>query len=145
LLVGRNHLLSAGLAAAICLGWIGVAVSQTGWDAFADTVSREALQRLSPEHHLEAQRAMAPGHEPSLYPWAEVLAHPFLVLAANLPWSAFALLTLWPGFARLWDERGRRLLQALHCWTWPNLLFWSIIPEHAPRHSFPLFPAIAGR
>jgi hypothetical protein len=32
----------------------------------------------------------------------------------------------------------------MHCWTWPNLLFWSIIPEHAPRHSFPLFPGFAG-
>jgi hypothetical protein len=51
---------------------------------------------------------------------------------------------MWPGFARLWDERGRRLLQALHCWVWPNLLFWSIIPEKAVRHSFPLFPGIAG-
>ena len=30
----------------------------------------------------------------------------------NLPWSAFALLALRPGFVRLWDERGRRLLQA---------------------------------
>jgi hypothetical protein len=66
------------------------------------------------------------------------------VLLANLPWSGFALLTLRPGFARLWDERGQRLLQALHCWTWPNLFFWTIIPEHAPRHSFPLFPGIAG-
>src|SRR5205085_2177872 len=37
-----------------------------------------------------------------------------------------------------------RMVQAMHCWTWPNLLFWSIIPEHAPRHSFPLFPGIAG-
>jgi hypothetical protein len=61
-----------------------------------------------------------------------------------LPWSLVALVTLMPGFARRWDERGRRLLQALHCWVWPNLLFWSIIPEHAPRHSFPLFPGIAG-
>src|SRR5262249_21744553 len=32
----------------------------------------------------------------------------------------------------------------MHCWTWPNVFFWSIIPEHAPRHSFPLFPGIAG-
>jgi hypothetical protein len=61
-----------------------------------------------------------------------------------LPWSGFALVTLWPGFARSWDERGRRLLQALHCWTWPSLLFWSVVPEHALRHSFPLFPGLAG-
>jgi hypothetical protein len=61
-----------------------------------------------------------------------------------LPWSVVALWTLHPGFVRLWDERGRRLLQALHCWTWPNMLFWSLIAEHAPRHSFPLFPGLAG-
>ncbi|MBV9126275.1 MAG: hypothetical protein JO112_23240, partial [Planctomycetes bacterium] len=65
-------------------------------------------------------------------------------LGMNLPWSAFALLTLWPGFARRWDERGRRLLQALHCWTWPNLLFWSLIPSHSIRHSLPLCPGLAG-
>src|SRR5205823_935651 len=34
--------------------------------------------------------------------------------------------------------------QAMHCWVWPNLIFWSIIPEHASRHSAPLFPGIAG-
>jgi hypothetical protein len=107
-------------------------VALTGWSAVYDTVSREALMRLLPSHH----------HRP--YPWLEVLAHPFKLLGSNLPWSAFALGTLFPGFARLWDDRGRRVLQAFHCWTWPNVFFWSIIPEHAPRHSFPLFPGIAG-
>src|SRR5262249_20546957 len=77
-------------------------------------------------------------------PWLSVLAHAFRVLAATVPWSALALVTLGPGFARLWDDRGRRLLQALHCWTWPSLLFWSVVPEHALRHSFPLFPGLAG-
>jgi len=90
------------------------------------------MMRLLPSHHHRA------------YPWREVLLHPFKVLAASLPLSCFALMALRPGFARLWDERGRRLVQALHCWIWPNLLFWSIIPEKATRHSFPLFPAIAG-
>ena len=55
-----------------------------------------------------------------------------------------ALLTLHPGFARLWDERGRRLLQALHCWVWPNLLFWSVVPGHHFRHGLPLQPGLAG-
>jgi hypothetical protein len=87
---------------------------------------------------------LLPSHHHRAYPWREVLLHPFKVLAASLPLSCFALLALRPGFARLWDERGRRLLQALHCWVWPNLLFWSIIPEKATRHSFPLFPGIAG-
>jgi hypothetical protein len=116
----------------VCLAWIGTAVALTTWQVFYGTVSREALMRLLPSHHYRP------------YPWLESLAHPFKVFLANLPWSAFALLSLRPGFARLWDERARRLLQALHCWTWPNLFFWSIIPEHAPRHSFPLFPGIAG-
>jgi 4-amino-4-deoxy-L-arabinose transferase-like glycosyltransferase len=132
LLLGRHHLVSAAVCASLCLAWIGMAVALTSWHAFYGTVSREAFMRLLPSHHHRS------------YPWLETLAHPLKVLLANLPWSAFALLTLRPGFARLWDERGRRLLQALHCWTWPNLFFWTIIPEHAPRHSFPLFPGIAG-
>ena len=32
----------------------------------------------------------------------------------------------------------------MHCWTWPNLILWSMLPDHASRHSFPLFPGIAG-
>jgi 4-amino-4-deoxy-L-arabinose transferase-like glycosyltransferase len=132
LLFGRHHLISAALGAVLCLAWIATAVALTNWHAFYGTVSREAFMRLLPSYHYRP------------YPWLETLAHPFKVLSANLPWSAFALLTLRPGFARLWDQSGRRLLQALHCWTWPNLLFWTILPEHAPRHSFPLFPGIAG-
>jgi 4-amino-4-deoxy-L-arabinose transferase-like glycosyltransferase len=132
LLLGRHHLVSAAVCAILCLTWIGTAVSLTTWHAFYSTVSREAFMRLLPNRHYRP------------YPWLETLAHPLKVLIANLPWSAFALLTLRPGFARLWDEPGRRLLQALHCWTWPNFIFWTIIPEHAPRHSFPLYPGIAG-
>jgi 4-amino-4-deoxy-L-arabinose transferase-like glycosyltransferase len=132
LLWGRPHLLSAAVGAGICLAWIAAAVALAGWDDFSQTVGQEAAMRLLPSHH----------HRP--YPWGEVVMHPFKVLAAGLPVSAFALPALWPGFARLWDRRGQRLLAALHCWIWPNLLFWSIIPEKAARHSFPLFPAIAG-
>jgi 4-amino-4-deoxy-L-arabinose transferase-like glycosyltransferase len=132
LLFGRHHLVSAAVGAGLCLAWGAAAIYLAGWQAFYGTVSREALMRLSPYHHHRA------------YPWLETLAHPFRVFGAALPWSVFALLTLRPGFARGWDERGRKLLQALHCWTWPNLLFWSVIPEHAVRHSFPLAPGIAG-
>jgi 4-amino-4-deoxy-L-arabinose transferase-like glycosyltransferase len=132
LLLGRQHLVSAALGAAVCLGWIGAAAALAGWRPFYDTVSREGLMRLLPSHHDRP------------YPWAETLLHPFKVLAAGMPITAIALLALRPGFAHLWDERGRRLLQALQCWLWPNLFFWTIIPEHAPRHSFPLLPALAG-
>jgi 4-amino-4-deoxy-L-arabinose transferase-like glycosyltransferase len=144
LLWGRHHLVSAGLAALVCLAWVAAAVRQTGWEPFYDTVSREALQRLSPSYHQLALPYMAASHRTRLPPWGEMVVHPFVVLGANLPAGLMALVTLWPGFARRWDKRGRRLLQALHCWTWPNLVFWSLVSEHSPRHSFPLLPGMAG-
>jgi hypothetical protein len=144
LLWSRYHLISMAVAASICLAWITAAVVRTGWHEFYGTVSREAFQRIWPPDHYEAQKLLAPHHDHSYYPWRQTLLHPLKLWAMNLPWSAFTLVALWPGFARLWDERGRRLLQAMHCWVWPNLFFWSIIPEHASRHSAPLFPGIAG-
>jgi 4-amino-4-deoxy-L-arabinose transferase-like glycosyltransferase len=132
LLWGRQHLCSAAVGATICIGWAVLAVSRTGWEVFYNTVSREALMRLSPAHHDRP------------YPWLETLAHPLILFTTNLPWSVCLFWALRPRFARLWDERGRRLLQALHCWIWPNLLFWSSIPEHATRHSFPLCAGLTG-
>jgi 4-amino-4-deoxy-L-arabinose transferase-like glycosyltransferase len=126
------HLLSAIVAAAPCLAWATAAASLAGWDTFLDALRREALPRLSPAHHGRP------------YPWHEIVSFPLGFLAASLPWSAAALLTLRPGFARLWDERGRRLLQFLHYWTWPNLLFWSVVPGHHLRHAMPLQPGLAG-
>jgi hypothetical protein len=122
---------SAALAAGLVLAWIGTAVAQTGWDVFYQTVSREALNHL------------APGHRKA-FPWVEALLHPVKVLATVLPWSVVGLIALRPSFHRLWDERGRFLLQALHCWAWPNLLLWSLASEHSVRHSAPLFPALSG-
>lgn len=132
LLWRREHVICALLAASICLTWIGIVAMKTGWEVFYNTVSREALMRLSPSHH----------HRP--YPWGETLVHPFRILLATLPGSALALAALRPGFARHWNERGQRLLQALHCWIWPNLFFWSLTPEHSVRQSAPYFPAIGG-
>lgn len=126
------HLTAAALAVVPCLAWAAAAVSMVGWDTFRETVGREALQRLSPAHH------------PRAYPWRELLEFPLGFLVTNLPWSAFALLTLRPSFAGIWDARGRRMLQLLHCWTWANLLFWTIVPGHRPRHAFPLQPGLAG-
>lgn len=132
LLICRQHLLAAILGASVCLAWTETAIRSGGWDVFYATVSRQALMHLSPAHHHRS------------YPWQETLVHPLRIWLASLPVSAFALPALWPGFARRWDERGRRLLQTLHCWIWPNLLFWSVVPEHAIRQAFPLLPGIAG-
>jgi 4-amino-4-deoxy-L-arabinose transferase-like glycosyltransferase len=126
------HLAAAALAALPCLAWAGAAVAAVGWGTVYETVAREALLRLSPAHH------------PRPYPWGELLEFPAGVLLANLPWSLCLLPALRPSFARLWDERGRRLLQALHCWAWVNLLFWAVVPGHRPRHALPLQPALAG-
>lgn len=127
-----QHLLALLLAAALPLAWAAVVMSRTGAQPLLDAIAGEALPRLSPAHHGRP------------YPWRELVTFPAAFLAANLPWSALALATLWPGFARLWDERGRRLLQFFHCWTWPNLLFWTLVPGHHLRHALPLQPGLAG-
>src|SRR5262249_12635222 len=49
-----------------------------------------------------------------------------------------------PGFTRLWDERGQRLLQLLHCWAWSGLVFWAVVPGHKARHLLPAQPALSG-
>jgi 4-amino-4-deoxy-L-arabinose transferase-like glycosyltransferase len=131
LLWSRQHLFCAMIGAGLVLAWVGAAVAQTSWVLLWQTVSREALNHL------------APGHRKA-YPWVETLLHPVKVLATMLPWSAVSLIALLPSFQRRWDERGRFLLTALHCWTWPNLLFWSLASEHSVRHSAPLFPALSG-
>jgi 4-amino-4-deoxy-L-arabinose transferase-like glycosyltransferase len=132
LLLGRYHLVSAVSGAGICLSWIGAAIACTGWHAFFDTVSREAFQRLGPSHHEHGRY------------WTETLLYPLKLWATNLPWSAVALLALRPGFLQRWDERGKRVLQAMHCWVWPSLVFWSLLPQHTPRYTLPLFGGIAG-
>jgi 4-amino-4-deoxy-L-arabinose transferase-like glycosyltransferase len=131
-LLSPQHLVCAAIASAVCLAWVGAAVGMEGWDVFWATVEREGGDRL------------IPSHDGRPYPWLGSVLHPARLVATVLPWSALALVTLKPGFAGLWDVRGRRLLQALHCWVWPNLLFWSLPTEHAARHSFPLFPGLAG-
>jgi 4-amino-4-deoxy-L-arabinose transferase-like glycosyltransferase len=126
------HWLSVLVAGLPCLVWAAAVAARTGWEPFLDAIRGEALPRLSPAHHTRP------------YPWHELITFPVGFLAANLPWSAAVLWTLSPRFAWLWDERGRRLLQLLHCWTWPNLLFWSVVPGHHLRHALPLQPGLAG-
>jgi 4-amino-4-deoxy-L-arabinose transferase-like glycosyltransferase len=126
------HLASVGVAVLVCLAWVAAAIHLEGWETLWATVRREGGDRLIPEH----------GGRP--YPWLEMLIHPAKLLIIALPWSTLALVTLRPSFFRFLDERERRLLQAMHCWVWPHVLFWSLPTEHTPRHSFPLFPGLAG-
>ncbi len=132
LLWSASHLTAVAIAVAIVLAWGGVAVAREGWENLYATVKIQATTHLLPTHH----------HRP--YPWLESIIHPFKFWLAALPISIFAIPALSRRFMSLWDERGRFLLQVLHCWTWPNLLFWSIVPAHNTRHSLPLYPGIAG-
>jgi 4-amino-4-deoxy-L-arabinose transferase-like glycosyltransferase len=132
LLLRLPHLSALLVAGTLCLAWALAVAKVVGWDALLNTVLREALLRLSPHHH------------PRPYPWAEVLTFPLIFLAASLPWSASALAALRPGFSQRWGVRRQRLLQLLQCWTWANLLFWSLVPGHRPRHVLPLQPGLAG-
>jgi 4-amino-4-deoxy-L-arabinose transferase-like glycosyltransferase len=132
LLFSWRHLAAAAIGASVCLAWIAAAVAMESWGVFFETVKREALQR------------MVPDFAPHPDPWYVSLYHPVRIWYNNLPWALVALLACRPSFGRLWDSRGRLLWQALHCWIWPNVLIWSLMLDHKPRHSFPLFPAFAG-
>jgi 4-amino-4-deoxy-L-arabinose transferase-like glycosyltransferase len=132
LLVQLPHLMAALVAASLCAGWAVAVAQRVGWGVLWGTISREALLRLSPMDH------------PRPYPWAEVLTFPLLFLAANLPWSACIIPTFRRRFVASFDDRGQRLLQMLHAWTWVNLLFWALVPGHRPRHALPLQPGLAG-
>jgi 4-amino-4-deoxy-L-arabinose transferase-like glycosyltransferase len=132
LLVGWPFLTAAVIAGAAVTGWAALVTQQVGWDVLADTVRKEAAYRFAP-------KSAAKG-----YPWSEVVTYPLLVWAAHLPLSLFALRTLRRGFAARWDDRGRRLLAFLHCWAWPNLLFWALVPNHNVRYALPVSPALMG-
>ena len=132
LLFGWRHLLAVGLATGLCTAWAVTVAEQVGWDVLRDTVGREATQRF------------APGGRGKPYPWVESLSFPAVVLGANAPWSLLALFALRPTFFRQWDTRGQLVLQLLHCWAWPNLLFWSLPAQHNVRYVMPICPAFVG-
>jgi 4-amino-4-deoxy-L-arabinose transferase-like glycosyltransferase len=132
LLFTTAHLTGLAVAVALVSLWIAAVVWCVGWGRLYDTVCQEALPKF------------LPGQRERGYPWLEIIQLPARVLVGSLPWTGFALLTLNPKVSRDWSQDAKRLLAFFHCWLWPNLLFWSLAPNHAPRHSFPLSPAIAG-
>jgi 4-amino-4-deoxy-L-arabinose transferase-like glycosyltransferase len=129
-LVGRDHLLAVAVAVGLCTVWAWRVSVEVGWDSLRDTVALEAAQRFAPKSRGKP------------YPWLESLTFPALVLGANLPWSVPALLALRPRFLRSLDSFERTLVQLLHCWVWPNLLFWSLPAQHNVRYVLPITPAI---
>jgi 4-amino-4-deoxy-L-arabinose transferase-like glycosyltransferase len=132
ILFGWRHLLAVGVAIGVCLLWATAVAQQVGWESLIETVRKEAAYRFAPK----------PGAKG--YPWSEVGTYPLLVCAAHLPLSLFALRTFRPTFWHQWDDRGKLLLQLLHCWTWPSLLFWSLVPNHNVRYAIPMSPGLMG-
>jgi 4-amino-4-deoxy-L-arabinose transferase-like glycosyltransferase len=131
-LVSPSHLASVVLGGAVVLTWVGAVVWQVGAERLLTTLTLEALPKF------------LPGARPRGYPWREMVLLPVRQLVANLPWTAFAVIAMSPKVSATWNQPEKRLLTFFHCWLWPNLAFWSLIPNHAPRHSFALAPAVAG-
>jgi 4-amino-4-deoxy-L-arabinose transferase-like glycosyltransferase len=131
LLFGRGHLIAVGVAALVCAGWALAVVQRVGWESLSETIRKEAAYRFAPK----ASRG---------YPWGDVALYPLAVFAAHLPVSAFALLTFRKSFWTKWDDRARLLLQLLHCWSWPNLLFWTLLPNHNVRYVLPISAGLTG-
>jgi 4-amino-4-deoxy-L-arabinose transferase-like glycosyltransferase len=129
-LVGRDHLLALAIAVGLCTAWAGLVSYEVGWATLADTIHQEAAQRFAPKSVGKP------------YPWVESLAFPAIVVGACLPWSIPALLALRPGFLGGLDDRERSVVQLLHCWAWPNLVFWSLPAQHHVRYVLPVAPAI---
>jgi hypothetical protein len=129
-LIGWKHLVACGVAAGACLLWAFAVAERVGWEALGETLASEARHRLASRSRERDALSVA--------------TYPLIVLAAHLPVSAFAFLTFRPSFWAGWDDRGRRLVQFLHCWTWPNLLFWSLVPNHNVRYALPLSAGLAG-
>src|SRR5262245_11893308 len=125
-----DHCIAVAFAISICAAWAALVASEVGWSALVDTVSREAAQRFAPRSSGRS------------YPWLESLTFPLVVLAACVPWSIPALFSVRPPFLRGLDEQTRMLVQLLHCWSWPNLLFWALPAQHNVRYVLPLCPAI---
>ena len=131
LLFGWRHLLAVSIAVGACALWAMAVVQQVGYDALAETIRKEAAYRFAPK----ASKG---------YPWGDLALYPLAVFAAHLPVSAFALLTFRKSFWAKWDARGKLLLQLLHCWTWPNLLFWTLVPNHNVRYALPMSAGLMG-
>ena len=131
-LVGWRHLLACAVGIGLCGLWAGAVAQRVGWDVLIHTMRSEAAYRFAPKPVAKSYGISGS---------RDVSA---VVFAAHLPLSLFALLTFRRGFWAKWDDRGRFLLQLLHCWTWPNLLFWSLVPNHNVRYALPLSPGLDG-
>jgi len=125
-----RHLVAASLAAGLFALWAAAVADRVGWEALAGTIRAEAAYRFNSPPKAKG------------YPYHELATYPLLVIAAHLPVALFAIRTLRPSFLSSLDDRGRHVVQLLHCWVWPNLIFWTLVPNHNVRYILPLSPAL---
>ncbi|GIW80959.1 MAG: hypothetical protein KatS3mg105_2766 [Gemmatales bacterium] len=147
-LFSKFHLCGLVLCVLVVAGSFAMTASFVGVELLAQTFWRELAQRFAPSHHHEG------------YPWLETVVHPLRIWLSALPVSFAAgfVLSRRCRHALLASSsvdsadrakidatpKKRYLFLALQCWLWPNVIFWSVFPDHDVRQSLPLFGAISG-
>jgi 4-amino-4-deoxy-L-arabinose transferase-like glycosyltransferase len=124
-------MVALGLAGGVCLMWGAAVVHHVGYDQFWHTLHQEATYRLWPVTNKAGS-------------WLTHAVFPWRVLAATLPLSLPAVVLLHPRYYGRLTPPARSLALFLHCWAWPNLLFWTLVPNHNVRYLLPITPAISG-
>lgn len=122
-----GHLLGLAGVALVFLLWLWHAHQAAG-NEFLVTLEREAMMRLSPTRH------------PRPYPWGELATFPLSFVLGCLPTILFVP---WVLRGHPWTERQRALLSLAWVWLLVNLVFWTVVPGHRPRHILPAQPAVA--
>ncbi len=130
LFLSVGHGIGAGLAMSLFVCWFLAVLQQVGWDAFWLSLKAEALPRVLAAEHRGGV-------------WLETFLHPFKVIIVVLPWSLIGCLALHPYYWRHDHATLRRWVQALLCWFGGNLLLFTLLPEHAMRHSFPFTSSLS--
>ncbi|MCS7166651.1 MAG: hypothetical protein RMI91_13120 [Gemmatales bacterium] len=125
-LLSWGHLVGLFLAAAVVLGWASVVIYRVGGYVLWSTLWEQALPRISPVHQHGEQL------------WLEIPKYPVKMLICGLPWTAFCTLTFWRSWYEQLSPATRALMRTLHCWTWPNLLIFTLLPDHDSRHGMPM-------
>jgi len=126
-LLDFGHLLGLAAVGLLFAVWLWRVYAAAGADLLA-TLEREALMRLLPTRH------------PRPYPWGELLSFPLSFVLGCMP-ALFWIAGL--RCRRVWTDRQRAVLSLAWVWLLVNLVFWTVVPGHRPRHILPAQPAVA--
>lgn len=128
-LMRPRHLVAALIGFLVVAAW-GAAICQViGWQSTAEQILTEARAKFIASHHSGPPR------------WLETALHPLKIFVATLPWSVWLCFTMVRSWWSALSTGQRRLAEEMSCWFWPNLLLFTLLPEHGTRQSFPFMPA----